>query len=134
MNEEGQGIVALHAEWVEAMRESNVARLLSLMHEDYVLWAAGVPPMQGRDAVRPALEAAFSRFEIDPSFVCEARVVEGDLAIERGWDVQVLRPRAGGDEITQRQRVMLVATKGTDGQWRFLWGMSQPSENPGGTE
>jgi ketosteroid isomerase-like protein len=52
-------------------------------------------------------------------------LLAGDLAVDRGWDVQRLRPRTGGDEMFNRQRVMLVLRRGSDGNWRFARGMSQ---------
>ena len=38
----------------------------------------------------------------------------------------VVTPRAGGDSITQRQRVFMILRRQIDGRWLFARGMSQP--------
>jgi hypothetical protein len=67
-----------------------------------------------------------SAYELTPSFEREERLVTGDLAFERGWDIQQIRPRAGGEMKTHRQRVFLILRRGSDGKWRFARGMSEP--------
>ena len=118
-------IAELYAAWAEAFQRQDVGRVLSLLTPDYVLWAPGVPPMS-RDGLRPRLQAAFSTHEITPAFECEERLVFGDTAFDRGWDIQTLRPRGGGQEQSYRQRVFLLLRRGSDGIWRFARGMSQP--------
>jgi ketosteroid isomerase-like protein len=102
-----------------------VEDILDMLTPDYALWAAGRPPMT-RESLEPLLVAAMNAYEITPSFEREEQVVSGDLAFERGWDVQHVRPRDGGEARTQRQRVFLVLRRGADGRWRFARGMSQP--------
>jgi ketosteroid isomerase-like protein len=126
MDEGSRDVEILHRQWAEALGAGDLDRVLSLLDEEYELWAAGLPPVKGREALRPALQAAFGRFRVEARFECEARIVDGALAVERGWDVQVLHPRDGGEPTTQRQRVTLVSGRGPEGKWRFLWGMSQP--------
>jgi ketosteroid isomerase-like protein len=119
------GIDALYDAWREAFRRRSVAAILELITPDYVLWPAGALPMT-HDALKPALAAALHAYDVVPSFEREERIVSGDLAFERGWDVQQVRPRGGGDMTTRRQRVFLVLRRGSDGRWRFARGMSQP--------
>jgi ketosteroid isomerase-like protein len=68
--------------------------------------------------------------EIDSQFDSEERLVSGDLAVERGWDVQTIRPRSGGVSQTRRQRVILVLRCDSDGKWRYARGISQPGPLP----
>ncbi|HUL71911.1 MAG TPA: SgcJ/EcaC family oxidoreductase [Vicinamibacterales bacterium] len=123
------GIEALYAAWRGAMAASDVDGVLDLLTPDYELWSPGAAPL-GREALRPALAAAFAAYDVESSFEREEQIVAGDLAFERGWDVQRARPRAGGDARVQRQRVFLILRRGADGVWRFARGMSQPG--PGG--
>jgi uncharacterized protein (TIGR02246 family) len=118
-------IDALYAAWREAFQRQDLEAIFDLLTPDYVLWAPGAPPMD-RDALRPRLAAALETYEIAPAFECEERIVVGDLAFERGWDIQEARPRAGGDPVSQRQRVFLILRRRSDGRWRFARGMSQP--------
>jgi len=124
------GIDALYAAWSEAFRRQDLDAIFDLLTPDYVLWAPGAPPMD-RDALRPRLAAALAAYDLVPAFECEERIVSGDLAFERGWDIQEIRPRAGGDVRSQRQRVFLILRRGSDGRWRFARGMSQPGPSDG---
>ena len=87
--------------------------------------SAGAAPLT-IEALRPRLAAALAAYDIEPSFEREEQIVSGDWAFERGWDVQAVKPRAGGPGHVQRQRVFLILRRGTDGRWRFARGMSQP--------
>lgn len=117
-----EAIDALYAAWAEAFRRRDVDAVLRLLTDDYVLLRPGAPPLAA-DAIRPALVAAFASFDIDIAFEREERVLSDDLAFEQGWDVQTLRPRAGGETRTQRQHVAVLLKRGSDGVWRFARGM-----------
>lgn len=120
----------LHAVWGAAIRAGDVERALALLTDDYELWAAGAPAVVGRDAVRRLFGAALAAYDIEPAFESEERMVSGDLAVERGCDVQTIRPRDGGEARTMRQRVFLVLRRDRDGVWRYARGMSQPEPEP----
>ena len=119
----------LYDAWAEAFQRKSSEAILDLLTPDYVLWPAGAPAIS-RDALVPRLVAAFTAYDIAPSFEREERLVSGDFAFERGWDIQRFRPRAGGEMKTHRQRVFLMLQRGTDGRWRFARGMSQPGPAP----
>ena len=119
----------LYTAWAEAFRRQDVEAILSLLTPDYVLWAPGAPPID-RDGLRPRLVAAFSANDITSAFECEERLVSGDLAFDRGWDTQTIKPRAAGESQSYRQRVFLLLRRSSDGGWRFARGMSQPGPPP----
>jgi ketosteroid isomerase-like protein len=118
-------IDALYVAWRDAIQRRDIDGVLSLLEPDYLLWSPGAAPLTV-EALRPRLAAALTAYEIEPSFERDEQIVSGDWAFERGWDVQAVKPRAGGPEQVQRQRVFLILRRGTDGQWRFARGMSQP--------
>ena len=124
-SESGSEIDRLYEAWGDAFHRQDLQAILDLLTPDYLLWPAGALPM-ARDSLEPRLVATLGAYEVTPSFEREERLVAGDLAFERGWDVQQVRPRAGGEMKTQRQRVFLILQRGTDGKWRFARGMSQP--------
>ena len=107
----------LYVAWRDAIQRQDIDGVLSLLEPDYLLWSPGAAPLT---------VAALILYEIDPSFEREEQIVSGNWAFERGWDVQAVKPRAGGPARVQRQRVFLVLRRGTDGRWRFARGMSQP--------
>jgi ketosteroid isomerase-like protein len=119
------GIDDLYAAWGGAFRRGDVDGVVDLLTPDYVLWASGAAELNV-EGLRPRLKAAFAAYEINSTFECVERLVAGDLAVDRGWDVQRLRPRSGGEEIVSRQRVMLVLRRSSEGEWRFARGISQP--------
>jgi ketosteroid isomerase-like protein len=115
----------LYEAWGEAFQRKDVHAILELLAQDYVLWPTGAPAID-RDSLVPRLAATLKSYDVTPSFEREERLVAGDLAFERGWDVQHVRPYTGGEATTHRQRVFLVLQRGDDGRWRFARGMSQP--------
>jgi ketosteroid isomerase-like protein len=119
-----QNIDDLYAAWGEAFRRQDVDAVVALMTPDYVLWAPGAAELDAA-GLRPRLKAAFAAYDITSTFESVERLVAGDLAVDSGWDIQRLRPRSGGEEIVNRQRVMLVLRRSSDGKWRFARGISQ---------
>ena len=119
------GIDALYLAWRDAFKRGDVDAILGLLTPDYVLWAPGKPAI-GFAELRPLLLAAVGAFEVDSTFEREERIVSGDVAIERGWDVQRIKPRAGGPVQIQRQRIFVVLRRTPEGVWRFARGISQP--------
>jgi ketosteroid isomerase-like protein len=117
-------IDALYAAWSEAFQRQDVDAILELMTPDYVLWAPGAAELNA-DGLRPRLKAAFAAYTITSTFECLERLISGDLAVDRGWDIQQLQPRAGGEVLVNRQRVMLVLRRSSNGEWRFARGISQ---------
>ena len=115
----------LYRTWREAFGRGDVTGVLALLTSDYTLWPAGLPPM-GVDGLRPQLEAAFAIYEIDSSFERIECFVSGNLAIDCGWDVQIVRPKSGGQPLTRRQRVWVILRRDGDARWRFARGIAQP--------
>ena len=124
-NRSEQGIDGLYVAWSEAFRRADVNAIVELMTPDYVLWSPGAADLDAA-VLRPRLTATFAAYEITSTFECVERLVAGDFAVDRGWDIQRLRSRSGGEEVVHRQRVMLVLRRSADGEWRFARGMSQP--------
>ena len=108
----------LYSAWRDAYARKDVDAVLALLTPDYVLMAPGAGPMTVAQ-LRPLLEAAFAKYDITPEFEREEQIVSGDLAFDRGWDVQTIK-----DAPPRRQRVFLILRRGEDGRWRFARGMS----------
>ena len=117
----------LYAARGDAFRRHDVDAILALLTSDYTLYASGAPPLMGRDSMRPALAQALATYDISPSFERLDLLVDGDLAVDFGWDVQTVTPRAGSEPKTARQRVVLVMRRQADGRWLFARGLSQPA-------
>ena len=120
----------LYAAWRDAFTRRDVDAILALLAPDYVLYSPGALPLVGPDSLRPALAQAFATYDISSSFERLELLVDGDLAVDFGWDVQTVTPRAGGEVKTARQRVVLVMRRQPDGRWLFARGLSQPAPVP----
>jgi ketosteroid isomerase-like protein len=118
------GIGQLYIAWAAAFQRQDVDAIVALLTADYVLWATGAVELDA-ESLRPRLKAAFAAYEITSTFECAERLVAADLAVDRGWDIQRLRPRSGGEQIVHRQRVMLVLRRCSDDRWRFARAISQ---------
>src|SRR5262245_15904679 len=123
MNQDA-GIDDLFTAWADAFRRKDVESIIGMLTEDYMLWAPAVEGISV-DGLRPRLASAFSAYDIEAHFEREERIVSGDLAFERGWDVQQVTPRTGGNGLTQRQHVFMILRRDAHGVWRFARGVSQ---------
>jgi len=119
------GIDELYQAWRDAFGRGDVNRVLALLAPDYTLWPAGMPVI-GIDGLRPLLEAAFAAYDIESTFDRIECFVSGHVAVDCGWDVQVVRPKSGGPAVTRRQRVWVILRRGNDARWRFARGIAQP--------
>jgi ketosteroid isomerase-like protein len=100
----------LYQAWGEAFERKNVVAILDLLTPDYVLWQTGAPAIS-RDSLVPRLTATLNAYHVTPSFEREERLVAGDFASERDWDIQNIRPCAGGQLTTHRQRVFSCSSE-----------------------
>ncbi len=114
-----------HERWRDAYRRRDVEGVLALLTDDYCLWAPGREAM-AVSQLEPVLRAALDAYDCSPSFERIELLTSGDLAIDIGWDIQHLTPRAGGPLILQKQRVCVVLRRESDGVWRYARGMAQP--------
>ena len=115
----------LYRQLIDAYRRRSIEDVLALLTPDYELWVGRATLT--RAEIAPRLAAAMEMYEVTPAFERHERIVAGDWAFERGVDVQTARPRAGGEEKAQRQRVFLILRRGEDGRWRFARGMAAGS-------
>lgn len=119
-----EGIHRLHEAFAAAMRRADIDASLSCFTDDYELWSPGRSPLTGREALRAVLLPALAAFEIEPSFEPASTVFGEDMVVQRGWDIQRARPRAGGDFAERRQRVAIAMRCEADGEWRYCWGIA----------
>jgi uncharacterized protein (TIGR02246 family) len=115
----------LYIAWSDAFARADVDGVLSLVTPDYTVWYPEMAPLAG-DQLRAALVAAFAKYEIESRYERVDCFVAGDLAVDCGWDVQVVKARGGGESFTRRQRAWVLLRRGDDGRWRFARGITQP--------
>lgn len=119
--------------WVEAGRRGDAGALAALVTEDAEFWTHGAAAVRGRDAVRATMTSFFARFALAQDFEREELLLDGDLAVVRGVEVNRVTPRDGSPALEIRQRSFSVLFREADGAWRFARGMTnRPPEAPPG--
>ena len=118
MGSDEREIRALHADWIAAVNDGALARLLEMLTDDVVFLNPG-QEAAGKEKFSANFRAAHERFLIDCSSALEEVVVAGDLAYARSKDRLTIAPHAGGDATHLAGDRMTVYRKGTDGRWRL---------------
>lgn len=110
--------------WAAAIRDADLDALGALVTEDAEFWTHGAPPLNGRRELIEAFEPFFAQFEMQQDFTCQELVVLEEHAFMRGFEVNRLVPRDGGETVEVRQRAFSLLCRGRDGKWRFARGMT----------
>lgn len=128
-----EAIGRLFRDWAEAGRRGEAEVLATLVTEDAEFWTQGSAAVRGRAAVRATMAAFFERFELEQDFEREELLLDGDLALVRGVEVNRVRPRDGSPPLAVteiRQRAFSILLRGADGAWRFARGMTNRPPDP----
>jgi predicted dienelactone hydrolase/ketosteroid isomerase-like protein len=88
-------------------------------HEDIVTVAPGMPPIVGADAVAALDRFLFDRFAYDNRYVSLEVDVHGDSAIDRGFVLQSMTPRAGGETVRDSLPYAFVYDRRRGSDWRL---------------
>jgi uncharacterized protein (TIGR02246 family) len=119
----------LFAAWREAGKRGDAAALVSLITEDAEFWTHGAPAVKGRQAVAAMMEGFFASFRFEQSFETLERIVAGDWAFVRGFELNRVTPK-GGETVEVCQRAFMVLRREEDGSWRFARGMTNLETRP----
>lgn len=118
-----------HEAYVTAINSNKLETLLSMLTEDVVFLAPNEPPMVGKAAVRPWLEAYLKAYRTHWDKPVQEFVVNGDWAFERYSDTSTDTPLAGGKAVKDTGWGLLIYHHDADGKWRVArdaWGADHP--------
>jgi ketosteroid isomerase-like protein len=92
---------------------------MSMLTDDVVLLAPGIPPIHGSAAARALYESLFQRFaRIDQTVATQEIIVAGDWAWS--WGTESIRLTAAGTgAIIELEGGMAVMRRTSDGAWKF---------------
>jgi uncharacterized protein (TIGR02246 family) len=110
--------------WKEALASSDATQVAALVTGDAEFWSHGSPAVTGKPAVEALFAKFFDQYAFEQEFEEIERIVSGDVALVRGTETNVLRPRAGGSAVTIAQRAFTVLRRDRDGRWLFARGMT----------
>ena len=116
-------IEALNQHDVDAVLSGDIAAIVSQWTDDFVVISAAGPIVRGRRANAEIVERgneqvrAFEPLEYTVDF--QEITVCGDYAFEWGTFQGRTRPRAGGDVIAYRGKLMRILQRQPDGSWKM---------------
>ena len=100
----------------EAIQSGDVDRIMDFYADDVVTILPGIPPMEGKDAVRADLEYFFDTFTLDRDSELVYVDVSGDSAVRRMEWTNTLTPKDGSDPIVETGNCV-VGFKKVDDEW-----------------
>jgi ketosteroid isomerase-like protein len=118
-----RAITALNQHDVDAVLASDIDALFSQWSDDFVVIPSAGPIVRGRranvEAVRNSLEQirAFEPVEFVVDFA-EITVV-GHYAFEWGTFRGISRPRAGGEAVSYKGKLLRILQRQADGSWKM---------------
>ncbi len=116
-DQEKQKIRDLIQTWIQATKQCDIDRVLSLMAEDVIFLMPGRPPMRGRDAFAAAARQATGKvlFEGEPEI--QEIQIAGDYAF--GWIhlTVTITPLPDGPSMKRAGNILSVYRREPDGRW-----------------
>jgi uncharacterized protein (TIGR02246 family) len=110
------------ADWAEAWAAKDPERIMSHYADDASVELAGVPIMNGKDAIRAGLKQAIADRNFALSFAPTQVEVSkgGDLAYARGAYTVTLTDVATKRPVTVKGKYVVVYRKQPDGRWKAI--------------
>ena len=123
-----QTIERIGREFPTLARAKNPDAAAAWFAPDAIIYANGMPPVRGREAIRSFYAGFFQAFPIrDMSFTTEEISQHGDVAIESGSSSLTIGAPGQANAPTVAGKYLAVWKKQRDGKW-LLWRHS-PSSN-----
>lgn len=113
------GIKSLRSQYMAAQDAGDPDGCVSFWSEDGVLMPPNAPSVSGRQALRAWYEEAFKQFEFKFTIEYEQAEETGDWAFARGRYSGSIIPRAGGEAIQDRGKILEVLKRQADGTWKM---------------
>ncbi len=126
-------ILTAITEYREAFNTGDADRLLAVFAPSFTDMSHRVPSFYGDEApyvLRRRMTKLFTEFR------CEMRVsvitveIYADIAIDYGWHILTLTPKAGGTPIETRQRYFERWKRQPDGSWKITQYIDNPDLAP----
>jgi uncharacterized protein (TIGR02246 family) len=123
-----EGIQAVDAQWLKAIKANSVEALVACYASDAVMWMPNAPEARGTKAIRDVYTGMLSQFTVkDASLANAVSQTSGDLSTGWGNFTLTLQPKAGGAVVVEKGRFTAVAKK-IGGKW--LYAADHASDDP----
>jgi ketosteroid isomerase-like protein len=117
----------------EGYKRSDVERILSVFADSLTDLSEGYPSYfapDGKEVLRAKLQKLFQEYEVELTPIVIDIVLAGNVAVEYGWHVMTLRPKAGGLAETRRTRYMETWVHQPDLGWRIVVFIDNMDQEP----
>lgn len=125
-------IQALVKAWGTAVEAGNVAGLVATYTDDILQMPPGEPARRGKQAVEEFFGGAVELFSIGLTWPIEGTE---EIIVTDGWAIyiseydQTFTPKAGGEMIEVRGKIIEICQQQPDGSWKFareIWNLNSP--------
>ena len=126
-------INAAKTEIREGYNTGDVSRILAAFADSLTDMSDGHPSFYEGDAktvLKARLEKLFREYTVEMAPTIIEIIVEGDVAIDRGWHEMTLRPKIGGAEERRRTRYMEIWRRDARNGWRIEVFIDNADQDP----
>ncbi|MDQ2841132.1 MAG: DUF4440 domain-containing protein, partial [Acidobacteriota bacterium] len=117
----------------ESYNSGDVEEILSLFSDGFTDISEVRPNFYGVDAkavLRARLEKLFREYQVELTPIIGDITVAGEVAIEYGWHLMALRPKAGGPAEVKRTRYVEVWRRGLNLAWQIVLFIDNTDRKP----
>lgn len=118
-NKDVAAIVELAKDFSRAYEAADGARIIEFYSPDVIYMAQGMPNHEGRQVLREIYQQLFSKYRGHVDVQIEEVKILGDMAFDRARFTSTLTPKAGGEVVVAKGRLLEVLRK-ENGKWRSL--------------
>lgn len=116
-----QAIKEVAAAWDKVWNAGNAEALASFYTADAIAMGPNHPALLGKDAIRTSSRKYFDQFREENRSVVEDVRVSGDLAVARGTQETITKPKAGGNSVQDKAKWITAFERQPDRSWKVLW-------------
>ena len=125
-----QAIDAANTKFVEAMKRGDTVTIADNYTDDAVVMPQGTESWRGREAIRKGFGGMLSQATLKEfSMKTEDIAIGGDLAVETGSYEETAQPKAGGKEVKDKGKYVVLWKRQPDGSWKIVRDIFN-SDNP----
>jgi uncharacterized protein (TIGR02246 family) len=104
----------------DAYKANDVDRIMEFYADDVVTILPGIPPLEGKEAVRADWEYMLDTYKLDREAELVYVNVDGDSAVRRMEWTNTLTPKDGGEPIVESGNC-IFGFKKVDDEWKLAW-------------
>jgi uncharacterized protein (TIGR02246 family) len=125
-------IQALTVAWGEAVEAGDIAALVALRTDDVVQMPPDAPTAKGKQPLEDFYNGLFGQFSVEGTWPVEGTeeiVVADGWAFHLGEYILRISPKAGGEAIEERGKIVVICQQQADGSWKLareIWNRNSP--------